>query len=296
MESRICSFSAAFVALLFSSSSNAGLISGFESGLSGWDYIGDVSVQSSAIGLVPTQEQKLAFISTMCDRNSPPVVGRCNTTTNEHPYSGVSSSPSDVARQFLGLPQAPADFMAAMPYVDPAAPGGGFYTPAIVGESGAMKTRFYAPKAGTLSFDWNRIGTDSDSAYFSLWSDDPASDFRLNDWIYYPSTFRGTFSPSGVDLCSRYYDIAPSPSACGAAGPAFFNAETGWSTKAVSVPNAGWYWLGFGLGEIAEGTAPTVLALDNVRFQVPEPATLLLVAAAIVGIASTRRRSPAPTA
>lgn len=269
--------------------------------------MGDVSVQSSAIGLVPTQAQSIAFISTMCDGNNPPAIGRCNTTTNEHPYSGVSSPRSDVARQFLGLPASNYEFLTSMPLVPGASwnpledtfsvpMGGGNSEYGLRGESGAMKTRFFAPQAGVLSFDWNRIGSDFDTAYFSVWSDDPSEPFRLNDWVFDPFAFHGAFSPSGVDLCSRYYDIAPSPSSCGASGSSAYNVETGWSTKTVAISHAGWYWLGFGLGEIAEGTSPTVLALDNVRFQVPEPATPMLVSAALLCIAVSRRRMPAAEA
>ena len=87
---------AAIVALgLFTGSvAHAGLISGFESGLGEWEHIGDVSIQTSAIGLNPTQAAKMAFVTTMCDQNNPPSQGgRCSYSglTNEHPYSGISS-------------------------------------------------------------------------------------------------------------------------------------------------------------------------------------------------------------
>ncbi len=57
----------------------------------------------------------------------------------------------------------------------------------------------------------------------------------------------------------------------------------------------GWYTLGIGVGEIAEGTAPTILALDNLAFaaSIPEPGTLALLAiaaaAALLAARSARR-------
>jgi hypothetical protein len=271
---------AAWLVLVFSSATHAGLLSGFEPGLEGWDYVGDVSIQTSAIGLVPTQAERMAFISTMCDRNNPPSQGHCNTTTNEHPYSGISSPPSAYAREFLGLPLGTIDFLNVMPYVD-VDPSRPHYTVGAVGESGAIKMRFLAPQAGFLSFDWNRIGKDGDTAYFSLWSDDGSN--RVNDWIFYYPLFTGSFSPSGVDLCSRYYNDGYRP-ACRDPAYDFYNFETGWSTRLIAVTQPGWYWIGFGLGEVAEGTAPTVLALDNLRFQVSEPKTLALLALGLVGL------------
>jgi hypothetical protein len=268
------------VLVLVSTAAHSTVVGNFESGLSGWDHIGDVSVQTSAIGLDPTQGNSMVFISTMCDPGSPPAQGGCDTTTNEHPYSGISSPDARYARTFLGLPFGEHDFLAGMP--SPAS---------SVGESGAIKTRFFVPEAGELSFDWNRIGTDPDNAYVSIWSDDTS--FRVNDWIYSP-TFSGSnaFVPTGVDLCARYYD-APSVR-CRPEHVPLLNAETGWSSKSMTIADAGWYWIGFGLGEVADGTVPTVLALDNVNFQVtavPEPETYAMWLLGIAGVMLATRRS-----
>jgi hypothetical protein len=268
-------------ALLASTGANAGLLSSFESGLGDWEYLGDVSIQSSAIGLDPTHGSRMVFMSTMCDETNLPVQGgRCETTTNEHPYSGVSSPASTFAREFLGLPVRARDFVAAMPFVDS-------IQQAVVGESAAMKMRFFAPQAGVLSFDWNKLGSDIwDTAYLSLWSDDASNSTRINDWIYAYPIYTGSYSPSNVDLCSRYYDESPDP-LC----PNRFNQQTGWYSKSIAVAERGWYWLGIGMGEIAEGTVPTVLAVDNVRYQTPEPGTLGLVCAGMLAIGLVKRRA-----
>lgn len=286
--------------LATSSAAHAIPISSFESGLTGWDFMGDVSIQNASIGISPTQGQQMAFVSTMCNDQNPPSqvpddqLAPCNTTVREHPYSGVSSPATQFSREFLGLPSDPWDFEALMPV----------RTNSPVGESGAMKTSFYAPQAGLLEFDWNHVGDPGDSAYFSLWSADPESSFRTTDWIYayywddavqslVPSAPSG---PSDVQICARYYGLLDDPlhPTCGLPGSAdYLNQETGWFTKSVEVPTAGWYEIGFGLGEIQEGTVPSVLALDNVRFvKVLEPSTLGLFVGGLFAAAFVSRSRP----
>ena len=237
-------------------------LSGFESGLAGWSTTGDVSVQTAAIGLTPAQGTAMAFVTTM--------------GSGEAPYSGTASPNDTLTREFLGLPGGIPQFMAAMPAVNPVGPGGGILEPPIVGEGGAMTYRFYAAQAGVLTFDWNRLGRDSDSAFMTLFSDDGS--IRSNDWIYYANAYSGGFSPSGVDLCSHQ----TSWSCSDPAAIAFYDTQTGWNEKSVDVLAPGWYTLGIGVGEIAEGSTPTVLAVDDLRFtaSVPEPSALALMSIA----------------
>lgn len=264
--------------LLAMAQAHAGLLSGFEQGLDGWSYIGDVSTQSGDIGLAPSQGRKMAFLSTMCDSVTSPTP--CATIKREHPYSGVSSPNSGVARAFLGLPAGGEDFSAAMPQRGHA----------NVGESGAMSFRFYAAQAGSVSFDWNKLGPDADSAYFTVWSGD--NTWRTSDWLYDYMTIQTAYGPSGVNLCSRYYDNDPSE-ICSSPWDRF-NVETGWQSRSVDLGQAGWYTIGFGMGEIEEGTVPSVLALDNVRFaaSVPEPGTYALMALGLGIIVLLSKRRP----
>src|SRR5688572_28331533 len=95
---RHCTFtSAAALALLYSAGASASLIQGFESG--GWEFVGDVSIQTDAVG-TPSQGSRQAFITTLCDAE---VVGWCETTSRELPYTGISGLPANEAGQFLGL-------------------------------------------------------------------------------------------------------------------------------------------------------------------------------------------------
>ena len=274
----------ASTALLVATTSHAGLISGFEQGLSGWDYIGDVSVQTSDIGTSPTQAQHMAFLTTMCDANSPPSLGastfRCEITTNEHPYSGISSPPAAIARQFLGLPFLGWDFLQLMPDADNA-------NSRVYGEGGAMKISFFAPQAGVVSFDWNKIGWDADLAYVSVWSDDPSAAYRVTDWI---NPWPLSMGPSDVQLCSRYYtDPAEIPLRCSTSVPSL-NTESGWHTKSLVVPEAGWYWICGRIWQIFLGSVGFDFSLGNNRCQSPASRTVALVGLGLAGLAVTRRR------
>jgi hypothetical protein len=63
-----------------------------------------------------------------------------------------------------------------------------------------------------------------------------------------------------------------------------FDGETGWFSESVFLPSVGSYYFGIGLGEAAEGTVPTVLALDNLRISVPVPGTLALLGTGLIGL------------
>ncbi len=261
---------AAFVGACVSTQAAPVLIDGFESGFTGWQTIGDASIQTAAVGTAPTQGGQLAFISTISDydRGMDPIA-----TT----FSGTSSPEAQKAFEFLGLTTWPH---LNMPPAQTSA--------AIFGDGSAVKTRFYVSGAGTILFDWNRIGRDADSAYFSFWSAEPGNALKVSDWLVGGAdsvSTNLTFFNSGVDLCAR----------SGYCRAGNMNVETGWMTRGIEVANAGWYWIGFGTGEVAEQTVPTVLALDNVRFEaarsLPEPSSLALACGALlISGVRTRRR------
>jgi hypothetical protein len=267
----------AVTTFLCSTAAHAGLISGFENGMLGWQYIGDVSVQNSSIGLPPTQGHNFVFLTTLS------MTG--NTTGPEPTYSGTDSPSSYTARAFLGIqtvqPPVGDPYMAGFPMVDPNATGGGYLSYATSGESAAIKTQFTVNRPGFVSFDWDRVGEDGDNAYFTIWNDDLGS--RINGWIYDPHTYTDGFTPVDVGLCSHTTSVA--------LGCGFYNAQTGWHTLNVWIGTPGTYTIGFGMNEIDEGTVPTILALDNVRFNVvPEPSSTALIGLAMAGLAFARRR------
>ena len=73
-----------------------------------------------------------------------------------------------------------------------------------------------------------------------------------------------------------------------------FDGETGWFSESVFLPSVGSYYFGIGLGEAAEGTVPTVLALDNLRISVPVPGTLALIGLGFAGFARRRKTAKEP--
>lgn len=264
--------------LVCSTAAHAGLISGFENGLQGWDYIGDTSVQNSSIGLAPTQGQNFAFLTTIG-----PLLSDLT------PYSGTPSPYAGTVRTFLGVETAQI----------PGYPGGEYYMPdfpsvgyeyGMVGDGAAIRTQFTVNHAGYVSFDWNRIGSDGDNDYFTIWNDDLGT--RINGWIFLygihtydaaAGANAGGFLPVDVGLCSHTTSLG--------GGCAPYDVQTGWNTMSVWIDTPGTYNIGFGMNEIAEWTAPTVLALDNVRFNVvPEPSSVALMGLAAAGLGFARRR------
>jgi hypothetical protein len=245
--------------LLQTSTCEATLISGFEDGLLGWEFLGDVSVQTNVIG-APTEGDQQAFITTLCDSRFVPW---CEVSDPEVPYSGVSAIPavelhghSQSAAQFVGLPTDIDLFTAELPTLPPNAP---------VGESGAIKRRFYGTAGSLLSFDWRHysIGGEGDSSYFTLWGEDPLDPFRLTDYLRHGGEGQPAHI-SGINLCVRVIGNDCTGSV---------TYDTGYLTRSLLLPSDGWYWLGFAMFEGEEGTVPSALSIDNLQLQidVPEP-------------------------
>src|SRR6185503_16746618 len=264
---------ASLLASLAASRADAIPTFGFEAGQLGWKSIGDVSLQSSAFGITPTQGSRQAIISTLCDSTA---VDWCDTTVVEKPFSGVSAlpvlprsifdAPTSVA-EFLGLPNSEREFMDLFP------PG---RLENVRGESGAIKLSFFASAGDTLAFDWDflAMGEASDSPFFTLWSDS----FRSSELL---RSVDDEYRPSAVNLCTRLVTQTCS----------FGTVETGYTTKYVAIQQDGWYWLGIGMVEILEGTAPSVLAIDNVRLvRVPEPESKWLLLVGLAALVAARRR------
>lgn len=257
-------------------SASAALISGFEHDLSDWTTVGDVSTQGAGVGLLPTQGERTAFISTIYSGYQ---------GIPWAPYSGTPAGGVEAAQLVLGPGGSGAGFCAALPPRFCFSEGGG----------SAMRTHFYAPSAGTVSFDWDAIGEDTvstpvDIGYYSLWSDDIP--FRVSG-----SLMSGPAKPSGVDLCAqvwKYADPGTFHYECELGGAAY-NVESGWGHTTIAVASAGWYWIGFGIATGEDTLSPSVYAFDNVAFDAPEPqtagtATLALLLMAITWQVGMHRR------
>lgn len=270
---------------LIASTASAIPVTSFEQGPSGWESVGDVSLQSAAFGVTPTDGLWQALITTLCDST---VVSWCETSLVEKPYSGTSSLPSvtpidgapSSAAEFLGLPSDRDAFRGS--FAQQPSP--------VLGESGALRTSFFAAAGDLVAFDWNFLseGPDGDGAYFSLWSDSFRHSAVLRDPNFGPFQGNQNFQPSTVDLCSRQV---------GAANCNLFpTLQTGYVTQFLQIEQDGWYSLGFALLETQEGTVPSALAIDNVRvMRVPEPgAGTLALMSLCFGLLLRFRFAPVP--
>jgi PEP-CTERM motif len=255
--------------LSFAHVASAGAISGFESGLAGWTYVGDVSVQGAGVGVTPTEGSAQALLTTV--------------TTASESFSGtpasidvISLGESAFAKQLFDLPpndQALADYW-------------GVPSDRLMMFSSIVKTEFSAVENSLFSFDWNFVTTESsltvDGFYYTVWSEDTG--FRAFgsligslDTLGLPADASG-LPTSGLDLCAR---------------EPFCNRptlETGWETTSIVLPDSGRYDFGLFVIQAADGIAFSALTLDNLRLQqVPEPTTLALLSIGALALRLRRR-------
>ena len=259
------------------SSASATLInSSFETGdFTGWETLGDASVQTAAVGSAPSDGQYQAWITTLCDRT---LGSHCETIWNELPYSGTNAvsvvgslGPSRL-HDFLDLTL--EDF-------------GSLDWGTAGGEASGIKQSFYVPARSILSFDFNFASAEGtlvegDVAIVSVKSDTFRLLSRLNT-----DALRST--ESSIPLCEHVETDSGDACAEYAAviGPA---RETGYTSFSVYIPTAATYELGFAIGETGEGTIPSGLLIDHIRVtRVPEPGTLSLLGIALLGIGARRR-------
>lgn len=252
---------------------------GFETGiLAGWQTIGDVSLQTAGIGVAPTEGTTMAFLTTLCDREKPGG-SVCSTTARELTYSPNNAVPS---LSFSG------DNVNGVPTLL-----GGFFgfsraevlgllsPPEIVqrtfpaGEGSAIKQGLTGQAGDQLAFDFYYVTTDPfDEAFVVLVSDTGSTSVTFLNPFSGPNhlPFSGG-STSPIDLyCHR---VLPGGNPCQAGDN---NRATGWQHLSIGLPNTGTFTVGFGLWEVAEGTQPTAILIDNVTLTaIPEPSTAILL-------------------
>jgi PEP-CTERM motif len=258
----------------------AAIINGsFETGtFAGWNTIGDTSIQTSSIGIAPTDGTSMALLTTLCDSQSG---AHCETILRELPFSATSAVPSTVVTEgFFGFTSAEINTFIPREVGPPTAgfPLRGF--PA--GEGSGIKQTVTGNAGDILSFDFYYVTNEGvlngDQAFFALipTGGGPKVLMFLN-----PLTGQGSISP--VDLCNRQVgssNCAPSS-----------NRTTDWQHVAFALPSHGTFTAGFGMWEVAEGTVPSALFIDNVQLtSVPGPSTLVLLGVGLAGAASLRRR------
>jgi hypothetical protein len=240
----------------------ATLVNGsFESGLLGWERLGDASAQSAALGAPPTSGSQQAWLTTLFGDPGEPT------------YSGTAA-PFEIDPFY--------DFISSTP----AALFGTIGTP--IGNPSALRQTLLIEAGSVVSFDYNFVTSDGelDGALFSFASADSAFHYDLRESMFSPQS--RPIDPLGatsIGLCTHYTlsDI------CGQDG------ETGHQQFGFTVAETGLYTMAFSVFEYADHLRPSGLLLDNVRItQVAEPATawlLLGAVAALTGSRCSRRRS-----
>jgi hypothetical protein len=263
MKTNLVARATAFFAVLCTLPANAGLIDGFESGLTGWSTQGDVSTQTSAIGITPTEGSSQTLL----------------TTLKFSPFSGVPAGSDDNYHEeliaFLDLPgvwEVPGQVASLWGL------SGSFFC--CTGS--AIRTQFTGRANDLFSFDWNYITTElaigTDGVYYTLWSE--SSGLRLFGSLT-PNLPNSSVSPSALDLCVFDSYCAPELG--------FVPRETGYRTTSILLPDNDTY--SFGLF-VVQGFDPlwnSAVVIDNVRTRpvpVPEPSPLfLMIMAALIALA-----------
>lgn len=264
----------------------AGLVNGsFEAGFesfTGWDRIGDTSIQGSGIGISPTDGRFMALLTTLCDGRSGTF---CETIHRELPFSANSAVPSTMVTQgFFGFTSAEIRSFIPLETEPPAIGLPLRASPA--GEGSGIKQTVSGNAGDILSFDFyfvtNEGHLNGDQAFFALIPSDGGAKTLV---FLNPLTGQGSISP--VDVCDRQV-FDPEPSNC----DVLKNRTTEWQHVTFALPSTGTFTAGFGMWEVAEGTIPSAIFIDNVRLTaVPVPSTLVLLGVGFAGLVFYRRRS-----
>lgn len=243
---------------------------GFETGdLTGWQILGDASVQTSSFGSGPTQGLYQAVLTN--DWLAPLQSAQPPNSSFVTPLSGSHAALPSLLDPFLGLPSGSLQAITV---------GHNGVDVGFVHPGSAIAQTFSGAAGSLLSFNYNFLTSDGynyDHSFVSLASSSLLFLEKLagND----PSTL-----PGGTNY--------PPPLV---ASNTVFKNETGFKTFSFILPDTGTYTLGIGVVQVDDDIRDAGIIIDDVKVgSVPEPSSLLLLAVGLTGLFWWRRKQLAP--
>lgn len=242
MKSTLCTAVAVLAGLVPTAAEAAIINGGFEDGLTGWEVIGDYTLETSSFGSGAVEGTSQAFLSTAfnevvdIDENGNELRGG-----NAVPVTFVNGF--DSLEGFLGL----STFLGDKSLNDLAT--------AEPIEGSAIKQTFTAVAGQKLSFSWNFLTDESTGQ-------------SARDDSTYPGFNDFAFATIQSDSSSELFTLADTISTFSDSSTSF-GKETGFHTFSYTIPTTGNYTLGIGVVDVGEPTRISGLLVDN-TVAVPE--------------------------
>lgn len=262
VQRQLMRLSVLMLALPFANSAQAiSVVNGsFEQGLLGWAAYGDVSVQDSNFGIDATDGNNFAVLTTI-DQAEPVVYGV--------PLSGTFALPDD---ELPALGLASTDLIA---FIDALLSQYDYNIPSSLNpQTGSVvKQTVYAEAGQQISFDYNFMTNDYSA---SLLSHTDMAVVVINGLEAIAPLDDHLFQASNAQLNNN---------------PNLLTWETGFQTFSYFAPTSGLYTIGIGVFDGSDASVMSALAVDNLNVtDVPEPVSIALMSAGLLGIAAVRRK------
>ena len=237
---------------------------GFETGtFAGWDTIGDTSIQSSSVGISPTEGSFMALLTTLSNDGFGPTI----------PFSSNRAvGTGDVFFGFFGFsPRELADMSLSNPDRNSPYFGVSAIKQTVAGHAGDL-----------LSFDFYWLTADVNIGFdLALLVITPNTSGQKIVTFLNPRTGATTVSP--VPLCQHDFHFP------GELCTAESNRTLDWRHFTFILPSTDTFTIGFVAANGADSLLASAVFVDNVRLSVPQPSALALLWVGMIGLLVARR-------